>query len=77
MDFVCTITRIMQYITVLFASCCTILPPSEIMETNLKLEQVDRFQSNVEQSLTTQVTVMNSDRNEKVNSWCFHLSWSL
>lgn len=58
-----------QYITALFASCRVTLPPSEIMETNLELEQVDRlFQSSVEQSLTTQVRVTNSDGDEKVST---------
>ena len=42
-------------------------PPSEVMETNLELEQADRlFQSNVEHSLTSQVRVTNSDCDGKV-----------
>ena len=58
-----------QYITVSFASCRVILPPSEIMGTNLELEQVERlFQSSVEQSLTAQVRVTNSDGDEKVSA---------
>ena len=39
------------------------------METNLELEQVDGLsQSSVEQSLTAQVRVTNSDYNEKVSA---------
>ena len=38
------------------------------METNLELEQVDRLlKSSVEQSLTSQVRVTNSDCDEKVS----------
>jgi hypothetical protein len=38
------------------------------METNVELEQVDKtFQSSVEQSLTAQVGVTNSDHDEKVS----------
>jgi len=55
-----------QYIKI--ASCQVILLPSEIMGTNLKLEQVDRlFQSSAEPSQTAQIRVMNSDRDEKVS----------
>ena len=55
-----------QYIKI--ASCQVILLPSEIMGTNLKLEQVDRlFQSRAEPSQTVQIRVMNSDRDEKVS----------
>jgi hypothetical protein len=56
-----------QYITVSFSSCRDILLPSEVMEMNVKLEQVDKsFLSSVEQSPTAQVRVTNSDHDEKV-----------
>jgi hypothetical protein len=56
-----------QYITVSFSSCRDILLPSEVMEMNVELEQVDKsFLSSVEQSPTTQVGVTNSDHDEKV-----------
>jgi hypothetical protein len=58
-----------QYITVSFGSCRVILLPSEVMETNVEIEQVDKpFQSSVEQSLTAQVGVTNSDHDEKVSA---------
>ena len=51
------------------ASCRVVLPPSNIMETNLELEQADRLsQSSIEQPLATQVRVTNSDRDEKVSA---------
>ena len=58
-----------QYITVSFASYRVILLPSEVMETNVELEQVDKpFQSSVERSLTANVGVTNSDPDEKVSA---------
>ena len=52
-----------QYITVLFASCRAILLLSEVMESNLELEQIDGlFQSSIERSLTTQDRKTNSDQ---------------
>jgi hypothetical protein len=49
------------------------------METNIEPGQVDRhFQSSVEQSLTAQVRVTNSDRDEKVSALgVFLLGWFL
>lgn len=53
----------------IMASCRVVLPPSNIMETNLELEQADRLsQSSIEQPLATQVRVTNSDRDEKVSA---------